>query len=122
MMGQELLNPPTVEGWHTGREWIDSSFLIERVNFAADMLGDTETPGMRRMTERVAAGRSEISPDELVDACLYELGCVELESRTRDILVAEVGLPDPIPINEQFEDRVSQVIELLVATREFQLS
>ena len=21
-MGQELLNPPTVEGWHTGREWI----------------------------------------------------------------------------------------------------
>lgn len=122
MMGQELLNPPTVEGWHTGREWIDSSFLIERVNFAADMLGDSETPGMRRMTERVAAGRSEISPDELVDACLYELGCVELESRTRDILVAEVGLPDPIPINEQFEDRVSQVIELLVATREFQLS
>ena len=23
-MGQDLMNPPTVEGWHTGREWIDS--------------------------------------------------------------------------------------------------
>ena len=23
-IGQELLNPPTVEGWHTGKEWIDS--------------------------------------------------------------------------------------------------
>ena len=23
VMGQSLLNPPTVEGWHTGKEWID---------------------------------------------------------------------------------------------------
>ena len=23
-MGQELLNPPSVEGWHTGAEWINS--------------------------------------------------------------------------------------------------
>ena len=23
-MGQDLANPPTVEGWHTGKEWIDS--------------------------------------------------------------------------------------------------
>ncbi|HEY7494937.1 MAG TPA: DUF1800 domain-containing protein, partial [Candidatus Tectomicrobia bacterium] len=22
-MGQDILNPPTVEGWHTGKEWID---------------------------------------------------------------------------------------------------
>ena len=26
-MGQELFNPPTVEGWHEGREWIDSGRL-----------------------------------------------------------------------------------------------
>ena len=24
--GQELLNPPSVEGWHTGSEWIDPAF------------------------------------------------------------------------------------------------
>ena len=29
-MGQDLLNPPTVEGWHTGKEWIDSGTLVER--------------------------------------------------------------------------------------------
>ena len=27
-MGQDLFNPPTVEGWHTGREWIDSGSLV----------------------------------------------------------------------------------------------
>ena len=31
-MGQEILNPPTVEGWHTGMEWIDTGNLVERIN------------------------------------------------------------------------------------------
>ncbi|GIT44037.1 MAG: hypothetical protein Ct9H300mP11_19730 [Chloroflexota bacterium] len=38
-MGMDLMNPPTVEGWHTGREWIDSGTLVERINFASDLLG-----------------------------------------------------------------------------------
>ncbi len=40
-MGQELLNPPTVEGLAHRQEWIDSAFLIERVNFATERLADT---------------------------------------------------------------------------------
>src|SRR5262249_45820882 len=27
-MGQDLLNPPSVEGWHTGQEWINSGSLM----------------------------------------------------------------------------------------------
>ena len=46
-MGQDLMNPPTVEGWHTGREWIDSGTLVERINFAAEMLGNTELEGVQ---------------------------------------------------------------------------
>src|SRR5215831_1516720 len=34
-MGQDLLNPPSVEGWHTGVEWINSGSLMQRVNFTA---------------------------------------------------------------------------------------
>ena len=29
-MGQALLNPPSVEGWHAGVEWIDTGNLVER--------------------------------------------------------------------------------------------
>ncbi len=43
-MGQGLLQPPTVEGWHEGVEWIDSGSLVERVNFAAKELGDPRQP------------------------------------------------------------------------------
>ena len=46
-MGQELLDPPSVEGWHTGREWINSGALINRVNFAAGRVGDTELSGVQ---------------------------------------------------------------------------
>ena len=45
--GQELLNPPSVESWHTGSEWIDGGALVRRVNFAAGLLGDTSLPGVR---------------------------------------------------------------------------
>ena len=61
-MGQHLTNPPTVEGWHTGREWIDGGALTERVNFAADELGDVTKPGVREMIERLSGDGSAISP------------------------------------------------------------
>src|SRR5215470_12551302 len=48
-MGQDLLNPPSVEGWHTGKEWINSGSLMSRINFAAQMVGNTDRPGVRFM-------------------------------------------------------------------------
>ena len=32
-MGQDLLNPESVEGWHTGKEWINSGALIKPGQF-----------------------------------------------------------------------------------------
>ena len=46
-MGQEILNPPSVEGWHTGREWIDGGTLLRRINFIADHVGDVSYPGIQ---------------------------------------------------------------------------
>ncbi|PPQ35210.1 DUF1800 domain-containing protein [Rhodopila globiformis] len=37
-LGQVLLNPPTVAGWAQGRAWITPATLIERGNFARDVL------------------------------------------------------------------------------------
>ena len=44
-MGQQLLNPPSVEGWHEGVEWLDSGTLLERVNFDSIYLGVYVTYG-----------------------------------------------------------------------------
>ena len=127
LMGQQLLNPPTVEGWHTGREWIDSSFLIERVNFAAERLGNPEAKGVSRMTDRIAEGRDSISPDDLLDACLYELGAMGFEDDTRRILMEELGLTGDVPCGTEadmadFRSLVARLFGLIPATREYQLA
>lgn len=38
-MGQVLLEPPTVEGWHEERAWISSATWLLRSNFASRLLG-----------------------------------------------------------------------------------
>src|SRR5689334_15806866 len=76
-MGQDLLNPPSVEGWHTGKEWINSGSLMARINFMAEKVGDVNAPGVRSIIERLKA-RGSLSPEQLVDGCLDLLGPVEV--------------------------------------------
>ena len=52
-VGQFLLNPPSVEGWHEGEEWIDSGASIERINIASTELERRDAPGIQRMVALV---------------------------------------------------------------------
>ena len=51
-MGQSMLDPPSVEGWYTGTEWINSGSLLARVNFVADRVSNTDLPGVKSIIER----------------------------------------------------------------------
>ena len=53
IMGQRLMNPPTVEGWHTGFEWIDSGTLSERIGFVEKQFSDPEKPGVADIIDRL---------------------------------------------------------------------
>jgi uncharacterized protein (DUF1800 family) len=126
-MGQDLLNPPTVEGWHTGKEWIDSGALVERVNFASGKVGDTSKPGVRRMVQRLEALGPVISAPALVDACLDLVGPLEVSPARRDELIGYVqkdgevrcGTPEE---KQAFQQRVAALLQLIVASREFQFA
>jgi uncharacterized protein (DUF1800 family) len=121
-MGQELLNPPTVEGWHTGREWIDSSFLIERVNFAVDRLGDSSQPGVRKMIDHIGGMRPSFSASELLDACQYALGCWQLEEKSRKAILDDVGEIEISPGDQAFDAAAARMFEYIASSREFQLA
>jgi len=86
IMGQRLMNPPTVEGWHTGHEWINSGTLSERVGFVERQFRDISKPGVKDMVER--AGSLDDDPDKLVDRCLDLLGGIVVSEQTYDSLVA----------------------------------
>ena len=125
LMGQQLLNPPTVEGWHTGKEWIDSALLMERVNFAVERIGNPDAPGVEKMMGRVAAGREWIEPAEMLDAALYELGAMELGQKSRTALLEEIGTTESLPCHgsdrEQFGAAILETFQLITASREYQL-
>jgi len=122
-MGQDLLNPPSVEGWHTGKEWIDTGILVERVNFAASQVSNVDKPGIKKIIERIKA-MGELSPEAFVDACLDLIGPMDASDRTHEALVNFAHNAGPINIAEggrAAEERVGEMLQLIVATREFQL-
>ena len=123
-MGQELLNPPSVEGWHTGEEWINSGALVERVNLAAGKVKDSSKPGVQTLVDRVLADGGADSPEKVVDRCLDLLGPMEVSKSTRSTLVEGVSgganSPGSSGENGTAEATVARALGLIVSTREYQ--
>ena len=128
-MGQGLLQPPSVEGWHEGMEWIDSGSLVERVNFVAQELSSLDKPGVRAIIDRLAAENDGVlTPEQLVDHCLDLLGPVAVEDDTRSALV-DFAAAGGGALNlsghqagDDAEQRVSNVLRVIASTREYQLA
>ena len=123
-MGQELLNPPSVEGWHSGVEWINSGSLMKRANFVADMVGEIDRPGVSAIIERVRD--SGASPESAVDTCLDLLGPVVVKDETREELIEHASAHGDFIWDDGNEGesarRVSELLQLIVATREYQFA
>jgi uncharacterized protein (DUF1800 family) len=124
-MGMELLNPPTVAGWHMGPEWINSGTLVDRVNFASKMLGDTELPGVRSMINRLIAQGESLSAEQLVDGCLDLVGPLSLEDETRQQLVNHVATGGELrhgteSERAEFIQRAGEMFQLIASTSAFQ--
>ena len=119
-MGQFLLNPPSVEGWHEGEEWIDSGALVERINFASGQLEKTDTPGIQSMVSRVQAAGSNLSGQEYVEVCLDAMGALDVSDRTMALL-AEHASGQELPSGEESEtDRAVEMFQLIASTPDYQ--
>jgi uncharacterized protein (DUF1800 family) len=123
-MGQELLNPPSVEGWHTGAEWINSGTLMKRINFTADLVGDTSKPGIQNIVHRVRA-QGELSPEELVDVCLDLMGPLTVMAKTRKQLLEHALESGPLRWDTAADaaasdEKIGVMLQLIVSMREYQ--
>ena len=124
-MGLELLNPPTVEGWHMGLEWINSGSLVDRINFASRTLGDTELPGVRSMIDRLMAQGESLSAEQLVDGCLDLVGPMTVADETRLELVSHAATGGELRHGSEteraeFAKRAGQMFQMISTTSEFQ--
>ena len=125
-MGQEFLNPPSVEGWHTGAEWINSGSLMRRTNFVVDMMSDTDRPGVAAMVDRIRQ-HGELSPEQLVDVCLDMMGPVEVDDATRSELVEHAATQGTVKwngaaSNGTSDSRVTEMLQLIASLRDYQFA
>ena len=124
-MGMELLQPPTVEGWQMGSEWMNSGSLVDRVNFATRMFGDTELPGVKSMIGRLMAMGGSLSAEQVVDGCLDLIGPMTVDDETRQEIVDHVvsggemrqGTEEE---RAEFTRRAAQVFQLIASTSAYQ--
>jgi hypothetical protein len=126
-MGQQLLDPPSVEGWHTGSEWINSATLMSRVNFASRQLADVNKPGVRAIIDRVRAHGTRLAPESVVDRCLDVMGPLSVDAKTRQQLVDHLAAAGDVAFETDVDsasaaERIRELLQLIVATREYQLA
>ena len=120
-MGQSILDPPSVEGWYTGREWINSGSLLARINFVADHVADTNLPGVQNIiTGMKSDGIS--TPEELLEASLEHMGYLEISDETRQQLLDHAKSGGNMDwMNEAAAGvRVGEMLALVGATTEYQ--
>ena len=124
--GQELLNPPSVESWHTGAEWIDGGALVRRVNFAAGLLGDTTLPGVQAIIGSLQQ-RGDLTPAQMVASCLELAGPLEVSDATYAELLAQARQGgdvrwDTEAARADAERRAGVLLALIAASRDFQFA
>ena len=127
-LGQFLNNPPSVEGWHEGTDWLDTGTLVERVNFATQQIGDANKPGVQAMISNIAANVvGTISPERLVGACLDQMGAISVSEDSHRVLIefasmgGDVTLGAGIP-DGQARQNIAAVLQMVASTHEFQRS
>ena len=118
-MGQQVLDPPSVEGWHTGVEWVNTASLVKRVNFAVGQFSDTTKPGVNSMIDRIASSNGNLSPDDLVESCLDILGPMSVSEKSRDELVQQAA--DGYG-GQTTENRIRAMLQMIVSSREYQMA
>ena len=125
VMGQQILDPPSVEGWHTGVEWITTGSLVDRVNFAVSHLADTGKPGVTSLVNHVKSQGRSLSPAQLVDACLEIMGPLQVSEDTRSQLLdhaTQAGeLVTSTDDNPGATARIVEMLQMVASTREFQM-
>ena len=122
-MGQELINPPSVEGWHQGIEWIDTGTAMERINYVAQQLGNISSIGINQMVKNVldTSDNGNSSPGNIVQSCLDHLGAITVTENTRKTLIEFASAR---VINNSSSDTTSlitSIFKMIASTPDFQL-
>jgi hypothetical protein len=86
--GQELFAPPSVKGWDGGTAWINSSTLLERLNWVADVVWGNPDRGVLAVDPAAWIDAHDLKPDQGAGAFVKLLLQDDLAAGSRDLVLA----------------------------------
>lgn len=94
--GQELFAPPSVSGWAGGTSWINSGTLLERLNWASDVVWGNSDFGIAPYDPIAWAERHGVKPTEAAEAFIEVVlqGVEAPEARKLIVDAGRAGTPD----------------------------
>lgn len=119
-MGQELFNPPTVFGWNGGLEWINSTTMLARMNFAGALAESRGSAGVNPAL--ILAQNRLTSPEQMVDYFSRTLGPVPYSAEVRADLAGYIRQTTGNSTADSLDTRVRGLIHLMLGTAEYQLA
>jgi hypothetical protein len=132
-MGQPLFAPPNVKGWRGGRDWLNTSTLLERDNFAAALSSGSLWTGPPPRTSVTFSNRmvSSGSPPPAFDTGEFD-GARSSDQLVRDLV--DLHLPGGVTPQIQTKltaflstgtapgQRIREVVHAMMTTPEYQLA
>jgi hypothetical protein len=110
---------------------VDGGTLNEQVNFAVNQVADPTKPGLQaliaNLMTRADTPGAPLSPERLVDGCLDLAGPLEVTAETRGELLNAATAHGALGFatdeeRQRSAEQISRLLQLIVASREYQLA
>lgn len=116
-MGQQLFEPPDVNGWALGGEWFSTASMLARMNFAATLMAN------QRFNLQQASASARSSPEALLDQHLKRFSPSPLASETRTALLDYLRQGVTYPLSDaQLASKASGLGRLIVGAADYQFN
>ncbi len=118
-MGQTLLAPPSVKGWDGEDVWINANTVLQRYNFALDLVLKQEPAKLLSELEK----KDVRTPERLVDEFASRLLDGKLSEAMRGKFVQYLNTPKALKLTTgSVEAQVRGMVHLMMCTPEYQLA
>jgi uncharacterized protein (DUF1800 family) len=116
-MGQQLYEPPDVNGWALGAEWFSTASMLSRMNFAATLMAN------QRFNLQTAAAAARTSPEALLDFHLKRYTPSPLSDPATAALLDYLRQGVAWPVTDaQLASKASGLARLVVGSAEYQFN
>ena len=116
-MGQQLYEPPDVNGWELGPGWFGTASMLARMNFAATLMAN------QRFNLQQASASARNTPEALFDLHLKRFTPMPLPDNTRTAMLDYLRQNATYPLSDaNLANKASGLGRLIVGSAEYQFN